>query len=67
MTSNKNILLDNFQTQYVYKFVQKFDNGIYVKVNKDTELKKIKKEIKKMEKDKFLTSFSYEKRDRVIY
>ena len=62
MTSNKNILLEDFQMQFAYKFNDKFDNELYVfKVNKDNELKKIKKEIKKMEKDNLLSGFCYEK------
>ena len=48
--------------QFIYRFNDKFDNELFVfKVNKDNELKKIKKEIKKMEKDKLLTGFCYEK------
>ena len=66
MTSNKNILLSDFQMQYIYKFTDKFDNDLYVfKVNKDSELKKIKKEIKKMEKDNLLTGFTYEKENEL--
>ena len=44
MTSNKNILLEDFQMQFIYRFNDKFDNELYVfKVNEDTEIKKIKK------------------------
>ena len=67
MTGKKNILLADFEMQFVYKFDDKFDNEIYVfKVNKDTELKKLKKEIKKMEKDNLQTGFTYEK-DKEVY
>ena len=46
MASN-NILLDDFEMQFVYKFTDKFDNELYVfKVNKENDLKRIKKEIK---------------------
>ena len=66
MTRNKNIWLSDFQMQYIYKFTDKFDNDLYVfKVNKDSELKKIKKEIKKMEKDNLLTGFTYEKENEL--
>ena len=59
MTSNKNILLDDFQMQFVYKFTDKFDNELYVfKVIKENDLKRIKKEIKKMEKDNLTTRFT---------
>ena len=62
MTSNKNILLDDFQMQFVYKFTDKFDNELYVfKVIKENDLKRIKKEIKKMEKDNLTTGFTYTK------
>ena len=62
MTSNKNILLDDFQMQFVYKFTDKFDNELYVfKVIKENDLKRIKKEIKKMEKDSLTTGFTYTK------
>ena len=67
MTSNKNILLADFQMQFIYKFDDKFDNTLYVfKVNKENDIKKIKKEIKKMEKDNLLTGFTYEK-DNELY
>ena len=67
MTSNKNILLDDFQMQFVYKFTDKFDNELFVfKVNKDNDLKRIKKEIKKMEKDNLTTGFTYTK-DNELY
>ena len=46
MASNKNTLLDDFEMQFVYKFTDKFDNELFVfKVNKDNDLKRIKKEI----------------------
>ena len=62
MTSNKNILLDDFEMQFVYKFTDKFDNELYVfKVIKDNDLKRIKKEIKKMEKENLTTGFTYTK------
>jgi hypothetical protein len=62
MTSNKNILLDDFEMQFVYKFTDKFDNELYVfKVIKENDLKRIKKEIKKMEKDNLTTGFTYTK------
>ena len=67
MTSNKNILLDDFEMQFVYKFTDKFDNELYVfKVIKDNDLKRIKKEIKKMEKDNLTTGFTYTK-DNELY
>ena len=41
MTSDKNILLDDFQMQFVYKFTDKFDNELYVfEVNKDNDFEK---------------------------
>ena len=62
MTSNKNILLDDFEMQFVYKFTDKFDNELFVfKVIKDNDLKRIKKQIKKMEKDNLTTGFTYTK------
>ena len=62
MTSNKNILLDDFQMQFVYKFTDKFDNELYVfKVIKENDLKRIKKEIKNMEKDNLTIGFTYTK------
>ena len=67
MTSNKNILLSDFQMQFVYKFTDKFDNELFVfKINKDDDLKRIKKEIKKMEKDNLTTGFTYTK-DNELY
>ena len=67
MTSDKNILLDDFQMQFVYKFTDKFDNELYVfKVNKDNDLKRIKKEIKKMEKENLTIGFTYTK-DNELY
>ena len=67
MTSDKNILLDDFQMQFVYKFTDKFDNELYVfKVNKDNDLKRIKKEIKKMEKENLTSGFTYTK-DNELY
>ena len=66
MTSNKNILLEDFQMQFIYKYDDKFENTLYVfKVNKEDDLKKIKKEIKKMKKDELLTGFYYEKEDEL--
>ena len=62
MASNKNILLDDFEMQFVYKFTDKFDNELYVfKVIKDNDLKRIKKEIKKMEKENLSTGVTYTK------
>jgi hypothetical protein len=62
MTSNKNILLDDFEMQFVYKFTDKFDNELFVfKVIKENDLKRIKKEIEKMEKDNLTTGFTYTK------
>ena len=62
MASNKNILLDDFEMQFVYKFTDKFDNELFVfKVIKDNDLKRIKKEIKKMEKENLTTGFTYTK------
>ena len=62
MTSNKNILLDDFEMQFVYKFTDKFDNELFVfKVIKENDLKRIKKEIKKMEKENLTTGFTYTK------
>ena len=50
--------------KFIYKFDDKFDNTFYVfKVNKDTDLKKIKKEIKKMEKDNLTSGFTYTKKE----
>ena len=67
MTSNKNILLDDFEMQFVYKFTDKFDNELYVfKVIKDNDLKRIKKEIKKMEKENLTMGFTYTK-DNELY
>ena len=67
MTSNKNILLDDFEMQFVYKFTDKFDNELYVfKVIKDNDLKRIKKEIKKMEKENLTMAFTYTK-DNELY
>ena len=44
MASNKNILLEKFIVQYIYKFTDKFDNELYVfKVNSEASLIKIKK------------------------
>ena len=66
MTNNKNILLEDFHLTCIYKFDDKFDNTIYVfKVDKESDLKKIKKEIKKMEKDNLLTGFTYTKDDEL--
>ena len=65
--NNKNILLENFHMQFIYKFDDKFENTIYVfKVINDNFLNKIKKEIKKMKKDELITSFTYEK-DNELY
>ena len=67
MASNKNILLDDFEMQFVYKFTDKFDNELYVfKVIKDNDLKRIKKEIKKMEKENLTMGFTYTK-DNELY
>ena len=67
MASNKNILLDDFEMQFVYKFTDKFDNELFVfKVIKDNDLKRIKKEIKKMEKDNLTIGFTYTK-DNELY
>ena len=67
MTSNKNILLDDFEMQFVYKFTDKFDNELFVfKVIKDNDLKRIKKEIKKMEKENLTMGFTYTK-DNELY
>ena len=67
MTSNKNILLDDFEMQFVYKFTDKFDNELFVfKVIKDNDLKRIKKEIKKMEKESLTMGFTYTK-DNELY
>ena len=67
MDSNKNILLDDFEMQFVYKFTDKFDNELYVfKVIKDNDLKRIKKEIKKMEKENLTMGFTYTK-DNELY
>lgn len=66
MTNNKNILLENFQMQFIYKYDDKFGNTLYVfKVDKEDDLKKIKKEIKKMKKDELLTGFYYENYDEL--
>ena len=52
--------------QFIYKYDDKFENTLYVfKVNKEDDLKKIKKEIKKMKKDELLTGFYYEKEDEL--
>ena len=68
MASNKNILLADIQMQFVYKFTDKFDSELNVfKINKDTELKKIKKEIKKMEKENLTMGFQYEKEHDELY
>jgi hypothetical protein len=67
MTSNKNILLDDFEMQFVYKFTDKFDNELFVfKVIKENDLKRIKKEIKKMEKDNLTIGFTNTK-DNELY
>ncbi len=67
MTSNKNILLDDFQMQFVYKFTDKFDNELYVfKVVRENDIKRMKKEIKKMEKENLTIGFTYTK-DNELY
>ena len=64
--NNKNILLADFQMQFIYKFDDKFENTIYVfKVIQQDVLKKINKEINKMKKDDILTGFTYTKDDEL--
>ena len=51
MTSNKNILLDDFEMQFVYKFTDKFDNELFVfKVIKDNDLKGLRKKLRRWKK-----------------
>ena len=67
MTSNKNILLDKFIVQYIYKFTDKFDNELYIfKVNDEVSFIKIKKILKQAKKDNLITNFSYEKDDELF-
>ena len=64
--SNKNILLENFPMEFVYNFVDKFENEIYVfKVYDELHLHKVKKLIKNMLKQELLTGFFYEKDGQV--
>ena len=64
--NNKNILLADFQMQFIYKFDDEFENTLYVfKVINDNFLKKINKEINKMKKDDILTGFTYTKDDEL--
>ena len=60
--SNRNILLEIFPMEFVYNFVDKFENEIYVfKVYDESHLHKVNKLIKKMLKEDLLTGFFYEK------
>jgi hypothetical protein len=66
MTSNKNILLENFLLKFAYKFEDKFGNDLYIfEVAHDAELSKIKKEIKKMKKENLTVGWTYEKDDHL--
>ena len=52
--------------EFVYNFVDKFENEIYVfKVYDESHLHKVKKLIKKMLKEELLTGFFYEKEGQI--